>query len=72
MELSDLKVYNVGVPLHVRKSLAGRYHLIHPVSSGFGHQDGYKKMYGITSLPFSACLLPSTNSEFSSQSIIDT
>jgi hypothetical protein len=43
MELSGLKVYDSGVPLHPRKNLADERQTIHPVYGGAGHQDGHEK-----------------------------
>jgi len=43
MELSGLKVYDSGVPLHLRKNLVDGYRLIHLVSGRSGDQNGYKK-----------------------------
>jgi hypothetical protein len=43
MELSDLEIYVVGVPLHLCKSLEDGSHPVHTVSGGSGDQDGHEK-----------------------------
>jgi hypothetical protein len=43
MELSDLEIHSVGVPLHLRKSLEDGGHSIHTFSGGSSDQDGHEK-----------------------------
>jgi hypothetical protein len=44
MEMSDIEVLEVVVPLHLRENVEDRRHPIYTTSSRFGNQDGHKNI----------------------------
>jgi hypothetical protein len=51
MELSEIEVHEVVVPLHLRESVEDGRHPIYTASSQSGNQDGHEKMYVSTFFP---------------------